>query len=104
MSSCRSDVGEFLSERVAQSTVQVVSAREIQIGVQEAHALELIHIAMQQLGIIGDYWAIIVIVGSFFVYVVRYAWVEYDVHALFNQLDHMAMHQLCGVACGIRRY
>ena len=64
---------------------------------------QFLDIGGNDLRVIGDDRAVIVVIAEVFVKVIRHAGVEHCVHALVKQRFHVAVHQLCREARRIGR-
>ena len=94
----------ILSERPDKRIYQGFGARHIDIRIDEIVVAQLGNVCAKQLGVIRHDRAIIVVVAVTLVNIVAFARVENEVHAFFEQVEHMSVDELCRVANGVGRY
>ena len=82
---------------------QLLLVIDIQEGIQEIRPGQIVHIAAEQLRVVGHHRAVVVVVALPLVHVVGQAGVEDGVHALLQQQLYVAVHDLRRVAGRVRR-
>ena len=85
-------------QRGVQCPPQRGLAVDIQVGVPEVRLLQVLHIALQQLRIIGDNGAVIMVYAGLFIHIIGQAGVEDFRNPCLQQRLDVPVHDLCRVA------
>ena len=92
---------EFPAEILRRLFGKISGPVEPEIGIQVPGRPQPFHVGREQLGIIGDHRAVVVVVTFFLVEVIRKAGVEDRVHPFIQQAFHVPVGQLGRIADGI---
>ena len=93
---------EFLQHR-QQRAHERPAGIDVQIGIEEVCLREVVHVGMEQFGIVGNDRAVVVVVPRLFVHIVGQAGIENRIDARCKQLLDMPVHDFCRVAGGVGR-
>ena len=85
---------EIFVQRLLEFLVEILAALEVEVVVDELRRVQLGAVALQNLGVIGDDRAVIMVVTQVLVQVIAHAGVEDRIHALLTQPADVAVGQL----------
>ena len=91
------------AESLSHDLYDVLPDIQVKIRVYEVITVEPRVVCDEELGIVGNNRAVEVVVAFALVYIVAHAGVEYEIHALVEEILDMSVSELCGIADRIRR-
>ena len=80
---------------------EVLGTVDTKVFLDKVHLADVLHIILDDLGIVRDHRTVVVVVAEVFVKVVGQARIKNILDAVVDQLLHMPVHQLCREADGV---